>query len=301
MIKLEKNILELSVADTFEKAKYEWYFFGKYSYKEKKGHCICCSKMKHITFAINKLNGNIIQLGLTCRKKFPNVFIQKKGNKIGKMLHKFYQEQVFEEISDIKEYVEKCMELFRKTYFNNINELSLKECDRYIRDIKNSNNPSLDNLLKEFEKRVKDIEDRLYDIKYPNWSDIRGCNNWWEIHYDYLSKHLEKSQVPDKNEDFIGYVDHDDCGMIFVRYKNGYLCEDDNDIDKVIEKFGIYYPWHERCNFMRVSECNRRQVFPDPPWIKENPEFGSYWVCDCQRIYQVPKNIRIMRQADFSW
>lgn len=238
MLRLEEIIIKLSVADTFEKAKLEWYFYGKYSYNTKEGHCVCGFRIKHITFAINKLNGKIVQLGSSCRKKFPNVFIQTKGNKIGKMLRKFYHKQVFEEITDIKEYVEKCMELFCETHFNNIDELSLKECERYIRDIKKLNIPSLINLLKKLEKRVEFIKSQSIDVR---------------------SFFTKSSITPD--DDGVPYPDDEDAPHFHSTGKFGLriICKSDGSkIIKNSEYFSPYLIESVLANIERY-ECIRRE------------------------------------------
>lgn len=195
---LRKHIINLSEANTFEKAVLEWVYIYKYDYKSKMGHCACQNKIMHGYTIRNILNGNMAEVGSSydgCCKYFPNIIATKKilRKRTGiakyiKDIEKMMNDNLYEKITDIRQYSNDCFERLCMIHFNNISTLSIKQCDDYINQIDELNiiHPRLLKLKTDI------IQHKQNKIKYISSNmrrfTIKQCKNYIHILDDLPNK-----------------------------------------------------------------------------------------------------------------
>lgn len=69
---LKKNILELSVAKKFFKARREWFLY-RIVITKTWHNCMCGDRIKELCYLKNKLNDNIVRVGNICTRDHMNL------------------------------------------------------------------------------------------------------------------------------------------------------------------------------------------------------------------------------------
>lgn len=176
---LKRKTVELSVADNWEDAKYEWELYGEYRYKQNDGHCICGKKLKYGYWLKNTKNGKFLEVGSADytghQKHFPKVQdtikILKKGKGLMKLWRKYqHHEHESEKICNPYEYSKECFGRFCDKHFNNIKNMSIKECNSSINELKQIKKcyvefNILDELISKLKKQIFKIEEQQNKAK----------------------------------------------------------------------------------------------------------------------------------------
>lgn len=161
---LKKKTIDLSEADNWEDAKYEWNYFDVYEYKEKEGHCICGNKIKYGYWLINEINGEFMEVGSAKeghQKHFPKVVntieILKKSKGLMKSWWNFrHHAHETEKICNPLEYSKECFERFCNKYINNIKNMTIKECLDFINELKE---------IKKYYTILSNVDDKITELK----------------------------------------------------------------------------------------------------------------------------------------
>lgn len=69
---LKRNILELSVAKNFYKARREWFLY-RIVITENWRDCLCGKKIRELCYLKNKMNANIVRVGNICTRDTMNL------------------------------------------------------------------------------------------------------------------------------------------------------------------------------------------------------------------------------------
>ena len=119
--KFKKNLISASESNDFEEAKKEWIQVDdKQIDEERKGHCICnVCNLKYYIYFHNIKNGNMIKVGMTCKKKINFCKKKHKGwQKLKKVCKSLFPHMKYNEITNIKEYCTEVITEFVNLYKN---------------------------------------------------------------------------------------------------------------------------------------------------------------------------------------
>ena len=244
---LRKNIIGLSEANTFEEAVLEWDYYYEYHYKTKMGHCACRNKIKHGYIIINRLNKNLAEVGSSssgCCQYFPNLLQVKKILKSKTGIAKMWKsviENIYEEITDLRQYSNDCVERLCQLYFNNISSLSISECNNYINELNSFiQHPRLLKLKNDLLQQIQSIQQQEIRAKKELLERIKRAEEAKKETEKTLIEEDETEEDDESHEEqqHIRYVNHDNT------YKYGiYISSDGTERKCKFNKDDIIPSW----------------------------------------------------------
>jgi hypothetical protein len=283
--KFDERLVEVSESKDLNEAKKEWEFFVEEKSDEYK-RCICSTKIKIIKYFFNKINGNIICCGTTCRTKF-NSDITEMSNKtlekIFKLKSPYNEYKQFTNIEEYLDYAKDELKSFmlkeiQNSKFNNLiilleniininKNYGLTVFDSYIETIKikiieltpsyiedelNKDFEIIIELMKKFGKFEKLYID--YQIEKPDIKVFEGCINKIVEHnirnYSrYTTPHLQSKF--DKVIEILEKFKHQTNKESLI---NDFLIESNNKLKAKIQRIRDY-------NFQYEKSVKRQRIY----------------------------------------